>query len=139
VPPESIDVAFSSQLIEHLHPEDVVIQLQAIYRALVPGGVYICLTPHRFGGPADVSRLFDEVATGFHLKEYTNRELARLFRGTGFSRISALRRIGRKHVRFPLLPILWLEALLQPLGHPQRRALYGKLRKILVPRLISWK
>src|SRR5262245_31747157 len=85
VPAGSVHVAYSNQLMEHLHPDDAAQQLTSIYEALAPGGIYICITPHRFMGPGDISYYFDEVATGFHLKEYTNTELAALFRSTGFS------------------------------------------------------
>ena len=61
---------------EHLHPDDALEQLQNIYSALVPGGIYLCITPNRLSGPQDVSRDFDMVATGFHLKEYTISELS---------------------------------------------------------------
>ncbi len=36
VPPGSIDVAFSNQLMEHLHPDDAAEQLREIYTALRP-------------------------------------------------------------------------------------------------------
>lgn len=83
VPEGSVDVVFSNQLMEHLHPDDAPEQLHNIYRALAPGGVYICLTPNGFTGPHDVSKYFDDVATGFHLKEYTTTELHDLFRAVG--------------------------------------------------------
>jgi SAM-dependent methyltransferase len=139
VPPGSIDVAFSSQLMEHLHPEDAATQLRQIHDALAPGGLYICLTPHRFGGPADVSRFFDEVARGFHLKEYTNRELRQLFTAAGFSRVQLLKRIGSRPMRLPLFPAILIEALMGPLPRRHRRTLYKALKKLLAPRLISRK
>src|SRR5262245_57947085 len=37
VPPGSIDIAYSDQLMEHLHPEDAAEQLHEIYTALAPG------------------------------------------------------------------------------------------------------
>jgi hypothetical protein len=43
-------------------------------------------------GPHDSSVFFDEVATGFHMREYDYRSLRDLFLRTGFSR-----------VRFPLV------------------------------------
>lgn len=85
VPDHGVDVAYSYQLMEHLHPEDALDQLANIYRALAPGGIYLCITPNRLNGPHDVSRHFDPVATGFHLQEYTVAELDRLFQDTGFS------------------------------------------------------
>lgn len=87
VPPGSVSLAYSTQLMEHLHPEDAMEQLRNIFRALGKGGRYVCITPHRLLGPHDISRYFDEEATGFHLKEYTNRELASLFREAGFRRV----------------------------------------------------
>ena len=83
-PPESVDLAYSHQMMEHLHPDDAQEQLRNIYRALKPGGYYFCATPNRLSGPWDISRSFDDVATGFHLREYTCGELIELFRSVGF-------------------------------------------------------
>jgi SAM-dependent methyltransferase len=80
----SIDLAFSNQVMEHLHPDDAAAQLREVHRVLRSGGLYICRTPHRMLGPSDISCYFDDVATGFHLKEYTFRELADLMKSTGF-------------------------------------------------------
>ena len=89
VSPGSIDVAYSNQVIEHLHPEDAGDQLTNIFDSLARGGVYVCITPNRVSGPHDISKYFDDVAPGFHLKEYTFRELRRLFEDIGFSRVTA--------------------------------------------------
>jgi SAM-dependent methyltransferase len=72
---------------EHLHPEDAFDQLREIHRVLAPGGVYVCVTPNRVSGPHDISRHFDDIATGLHLREYSTRELTTLFRRAGFSRL----------------------------------------------------
>lgn len=82
---DSVDIAYSNQLMEHLHPEDAKTQLENIYSSLVDGGIYICLTPSKLYGPHDISKYFDSVATGFHLKEYTITELNKLFQQVGFS------------------------------------------------------
>ena len=87
VPEASVDVAYSNQLMEHLHEDDALDQLRNIFTALVPGGMYVCITPNRLDGPHDISRGFDSEATGFHLKEYTVTELRRLFREVGFSKV----------------------------------------------------
>lgn len=87
VPENSVTVAYSDQLLEHLHPDDTIEQLQNAYKALTPGGVSICITPNRLSGPHDISKYFDKVATGFHLKEYTNTELINIYRKIGFSRV----------------------------------------------------
>jgi SAM-dependent methyltransferase len=83
----SVDVAFSDQLMEHLHPDDAAAQLHEIARVLRPGGKYVCITPNRVTGPHDVSRSFDDHATGFHLREYTARELGPLFLDSGFASV----------------------------------------------------
>lgn len=106
LPPESIDVAYSNDLMEHLHPEDALEQLRNIFSVLIPGGLYVCLTPNRLNGPHDISMYFEKVASGFHLKEYTYRELVRLFSSTGFSKIKAFVRIKGFFSRFPLSLIL---------------------------------
>lgn len=123
VEPSSVDVAYSNQLMEHLHPDDAAKQVRAIVRALKPGGLYICITPHRFMGPFDISRYFDDIATGFHLKEYTNAEIARLFRDAGFSTVGSLRHISTLYFTAPLGPVLFLEALLSLLPFALRRAI----------------
>ncbi len=99
VPPKTIDLAFSDQLLEHLHPDDAVEHLQNVYEALKPGGHYFCSTPNRLRGPCDVSRYFDTIATGFHLKEYTYGEVETMFRDIGFRRLRAVVGIPRCHLR----------------------------------------
>jgi SAM-dependent methyltransferase len=101
VPEGHITVAYSNQLMEHLHPDDALDQLANIYRALAPGGVYICLTPNRLNGPHDISRYFDTVATGFHLKEYTCTELIAMFRHVGFRTVHQCLSKGSTHVKVP--------------------------------------
>jgi len=41
----SVDVAYSNQLMEHLHPDDALEQVHNVLDVLKPGGVYICITP----------------------------------------------------------------------------------------------
>jgi hypothetical protein len=61
------------------------------------------LTPNRLTGPADISRHFDDVPTGFHLREYTVGEVASLMRAAGFERVRAwTTRKGHS------LPLPWL-------------------------------
>ena len=102
LPDDSIDLAFSDQLMEHLHPDDAVEQLANIARVLRPGGAYVCKTPHRLQGPGDVSMYFDQIATGLHLKEYTYAELADLFRIAGFARTTAYVDKSGTYVRVPV-------------------------------------
>jgi SAM-dependent methyltransferase len=110
LPSDTVDVAFSYQLMEHVHPDDAVEQLRSIYRVLAPGGVYICVTPNRLCGPHDISMYFDREATGFHLKEYTISELTDLFRNTGFERAFAYAGGRGKFMQLPAAPIKALES-----------------------------
>lgn len=98
LPEHSVDIAFSHQLMEHLHPDDAIEQLQAIFKALKPGGCYICITPNRLCGPHDISKHFDDVATGFHLKEYTVSELYGHFKAANFAKILLCKISGQSRV-----------------------------------------
>jgi len=94
VEPGSVDVAFSYQFLEHLHPEDVPLHMEMAFRALKPGGCYIFDTPHAYSGPHDISRHFSPTPQGFHLKEWTYREMFATLRAAGFTRCYTFR--GRR-------------------------------------------
>jgi SAM-dependent methyltransferase len=141
LPSESVDVVFSNQLMEHLHPDDALEQLGEVCRVLRRGGVYICVTPNRLNGPHDVSQHFDLVATGFHLKEYTVGELTRLFRKVGFRKVQALLGTRGMFVPAPVGPIIAGEAVLS-LAPPRARRALGRtlpVRAFLGVRLLSTK
>ena len=128
VPDNSVDIAYSNQLMEHLHPDDAFEQLQNIYQALSPGGIYVCITPNCLSGPHDISKFFDEIATGWHLKEYTLSELYGLFRQVGFSKVSYYKIRNGFNVEIPLnlftLPLIKLcETIIAKLPHLTRRRL----------------
>lgn len=141
VPQNSVDVAYSNQLMEHLHPDDAAEQLESIYNALIPGGIYICITPNRLSGPHDVSKCFDEVATGFHLKEYTTVELISLFRKIGFSRVKVYLGAKGRYISFPVFPIVLYETLLDKFPCKLRKTVAHILpfRLLLNIRLVGMK
>jgi SAM-dependent methyltransferase len=112
VPKGTVHLAFSNQLMEHLHPDDAVEQVRNIYRALAPGGRYFCITPNRFSGPHDISRNFDNVATGFHLLEYTVFDLRKIFEQVGFTRFRAYVGLNGVYVRVPMLVVRGTEVAL---------------------------
>ena len=92
---ESVDLVFSNQLMEHLHPDDASEQVRNIHAVLVDGGKYVCITPNRLTGPHDVSKYFTDGAVGFHLHEYTIGELRALFLSRGLcgrARVPSARR-----------------------------------------------
>lgn len=109
---------------EHLHPDDAQSQLRSVWDALAPGGVYICITPNRLYGPHDVSRYFDQVATGLHLREYSVTEVINMFKRSGFSDTliySFTPRIPR--FRVPRLAVMTVEKTLDALPAGMRRGL----------------
>ena len=109
--PVKATLIFSNQLMEHLHPDDARDQLANVFAALEPGGKYFCITPNRLNGPHDVSGGIDDVARGFHLREYTNRELAGLLRSAGFARVQAFVRIRNFQTTLPLGVVTALETI----------------------------
>jgi SAM-dependent methyltransferase len=141
VPPGSVDVAFSDQLMEHLHPDDAKEQLRNIYESLAPHGVYICVTPNRLYGPRDISAYFDDVATGFHLREYAARDLRGLLAAAGFRQVHFFAGARGRFVRCPRGIIFGVERLLDALPHRLRRALADRapMRALLGVRHAAFK
>ena len=141
VPPASVDLAYSNQLMEHLHPDDAQEQLRNIHAALAPGGAYVCLTPNRLTGPHDISRAFSQEPEGFHLKEYTVTELEALFLATGFRSVAAYARVKDLWVRVPVGMICALEALIHRVPAARRRAVAERwpLRPLVAAALVATK
>jgi SAM-dependent methyltransferase len=118
----SVDLAYSRDVIEHLHPDDAMGHLREVHRVLKPGGKYVCITPNRLGGPWDISRYFDETPRGFHMREYTNDDLTSVFKQAGYTHThiflsSGARRLG------PLMPVALasvFERLIEPLPRKAR-------------------
>lgn len=127
VPANTVTVAYSNQLMEHLHTEDARDQLYNLYQALAPNGVYICVTPNRLAGPHDISRYFDEVATGFHLREYTNTELRDLFFEVGFSKVETYAGGKGVYLRSPFPLVEFCELMLCTLPFSTRKMIANML------------
>ena len=117
----SVDVAFSDQLMEHLHPDDALEQLANIRRALKPGGTYVCITPNRLYGPTDVSGNFDDEARGFHLREYSLRDLRGVFESAGFGAMKVFVGARGVYARCPSKPLEAMEEALERLPVAMRR------------------
>jgi ubiquinone/menaquinone biosynthesis C-methylase UbiE len=94
MPDASVDVIFSYQFLEHLHPDDVDAHFALARRLLKPGGVYVFDTPHRYSGPHDISRYFGTALVCFHFKEWTYGDMRRLLKKHGFSS-SSVYRLGK--------------------------------------------
>jgi SAM-dependent methyltransferase len=119
----AFDLAFSDQLLEHLHPDDARLHLQEVCRVLRPGGRYLCLTPNRLNGPHDVSRFFESEPSGLHLREYSRGDLRKVFLESGFSDVRLYASILRTRVRVPSLVPAAIETMLSRLPRrAQQRA-----------------
>ena len=134
LPQASIDFAYSNDVLEHLHPEDAQAQLTNILNTLKPRGSYFCVTPNRLSGPHDISRHFDRVATGLHLKEYTIGELAGLFRSVGFARVRAVVSVHGRVIVPPLgiQPYTMLEKIVHGIPYPPRQRIASVLTAVKV-------
>ena len=110
--PDSVDLVYSNQLLEHLHPDDAVDQLITVYQSLKSGGSAVFITPTKAGGPWDISCIYDEEAKGLHLKEYTLKDLVKLFSSVGFKNIKTYVGARGCYIRFPIKPVFLLESVL---------------------------
>lgn len=125
LPAASVDIAYSHQVMEHLHQDDARAQLGSIHDVLKPGGKYVCLTPNRLYGPSDISTYFDQIPTGFHMKEYTNADLSRLMLRSGFARVRAYAGLKGHYAPVPDPVMASVEGFLDLLPHAARRAIAG--------------
>lgn len=136
VEPNSVDLAYSNQLMEHLHPDDALEQVNGILSALRPGGRYICLTPNRVLGPSDISQYFeDDVASGLHLREYSDRELRDLFKTSGFASVGVIAIMGGRTGVLPMPLVAACEVVFEALPRSLRLRLKRSrlVRKALAP------
>jgi 2-polyprenyl-3-methyl-5-hydroxy-6-metoxy-1,4-benzoquinol methylase len=133
-PPSHYDAVISSQVIEHLHPDDLPEHLRNVLAILKPGGAYVFNTPNALNGPADLSRIFGlHKAFCMHLKEYTYGELLSVLRATGFHSIKAVYAPPHKIARlvdfsFSSSAYLWLCTLTEKIA----QALPATLRRLFL-------
>lgn len=132
-PPGGVDVVYSNQLMEHLHPEDASAQLNNVVSALASGGAYVCVTPNRLTGPHDISVFFSDVAQGFHLKEYTASELIDSFKAAGFKKVQVYAAIKDRYFALPHFIVRSAESILERSSAATRR----KLSKLVPFRWLS--
>ena len=139
VPAQSVDLVYSCQLMEHLHPDDARDQLRNIFAALAPGGTYVCITPNRLDGPHDVSRYFSDELETFHLREYTMSELEALFTETGFRSVGFYSSLKGLWLRIPGRLMRALETWLERMPASKRRKIARSkpLRRLLNAALVA--
>lgn len=141
LPDGSVDLAYSNQVMEHIHPDDAYEQLENIHRVIEPGGRYICITPNRAAGPHDVSRHFDNEATCFHMMEYRMAELMDVFSRAGFVGLEAWAGVRGRHFRISSGLVSTLESALLALPSGPRRSIANApvLRNLLSLTVIGHK
>jgi len=123
--PGTYDFILSDNVIEHMHPDDLILHLEGASEILKPGGQYLMAVPHRWFGPWDISKVFKyEIASGMHLKEYTHRELRQAVLRAGFHEVALVQlpphgsgELARVDTRW-LRRICLLEALFSPFTRP---------------------
>lgn len=132
LPDESVDLVFSDQFVEHLHPDDAEAHFALAVAKLKPGGRYLIHTPHAATGPWDVSRYFCDEPEGFHLKEWTYRELRACLLRIGFTSVRGARRSRYGPLWLPWSYFARLESLWARLPRDQRLG----LARLLTPTLL---
>lgn len=107
-PDESFDLAFSVEVLEHLHERDVPGHLAEVLRVLRPGGTYCLWTPNRLDSISVHDRFAVEAGgegtVDVHLKEWTFSELRVALLEAGFERVRTPWRDVRLHW-VPPLPV----------------------------------
>ena len=133
------DIVYSNQVLEHVHPEDAMGQIVSGFAVLKPGGRYVVTTPNRLSGPHDVSREFSDVASGFHLREYTTSELITMLRGAGFKTVDVMVGFRGSWFVMPRPIILIVERALGLAPVRLRRSIGGWpiVRRLLMPTVVG--
>jgi SAM-dependent methyltransferase len=138
---ESFDFAFSNQCLEHQHPDDASDQTRDVARVLKYGAEYLCVTPHQYSGPHDISNGFDEQATGLHLHEYTLMELVNVMKLSGFSVKWCVAGARSAYCRVPFIFAWLMELFVSIFSHPARKIVADSLpvRSIIHIRMLGKK
>ena len=90
------DFAISDQMVEHLHPDDIVDHFRECRKILKPGGCYLARMPNRHLGPCDLSRVFGtDEAIFLHLHEFTWADVRAIERTCGYRKVEAVFKIPK--------------------------------------------
>lgn len=84
-------LVYWNDVFEHIPTDEITDFLQKIYALLRPGGQLVTVTPNWHRRPSDVTGDFMPPRTearGFHLREYTLREVTNLLHGAGFVEVA---------------------------------------------------
>ncbi|MDR3576831.1 MAG: class I SAM-dependent methyltransferase [Anaerolineaceae bacterium] len=129
--PESYNYILSDQVVEHLHPHDIITHFRTARVLLKPGGSYIVRTPHRRHGPADLSRVFKLEEPAFmHLHEYSYLEFDSICRGCDYSEVLAITNLGPLSRKLGFYrPSRWFYAYLKSLDRIESSACRSRMAR----------
>lgn len=112
-------LVYWNDVFEHIPVDEISDYLVRIRSLLAPGGKLLTITPNWHMRPSDVTCAFRPPRTeaiGFHLKEYTLREVCQLLIGAGFSRVQTPTYISRKRIWVtPFGDCTYVETVFEPL------------------------
>ncbi len=100
-------VVYWNDVFEHIPTDEIVDYVRVIHSLLAPGGKLVTITPNWHMRPSDVTDVFKpprSEAVGFHLKEYTSREVCAVVREAGFSSVETPTYISRKRIYLTGIP-----------------------------------
>jgi SAM-dependent methyltransferase len=143
-PDSSIDLVFSVEVMEHLHPSDARAHLREAARVLRPRGRYWVLTPNRLVARSAAERFGVEGSSpddDIHLKEWTYAELAVELRSAGFVDLRSPWRSRHFH-RLPLLPVAAkqvAERLVRALPSQRARRHFAAVLGVSNCSLVAWR
>lgn len=89
----SIDLAYSNDVVEHLHPDDAFMHFQEVLRVLRNDGKYYFWTPGSNSGPHDFTQNFYLKGFGVgpmasHIREYSFAEMIEILKEAGYRKVS---------------------------------------------------
>jgi len=106
-----------NDVFEHIPPDEIGDYLDKIHDLLIPGGSLVTITPNWHMRPNDVTAVMcppRTEAAGLHLKEYSLREVTRLLRQRGFSRVATPLFFTHRRAFICRGGLAWLKRLLEP-------------------------
>lgn len=94
-------LVYWNDVFEHIPVDEIVDYVKVIHSLLAPGGKLVTITPNWHMRPSDVTDVFKpprSEAVGFHLKEYTSREVCHVVTQAGFASVETPTFISRNKI-----------------------------------------
>jgi len=117
LPRGSYDIVFWNDVLEHIVTDETHDFLVKIRSLLKPGGALVTITPNWHLRPSDITMMYQpprSQAVGFHMQEYTLREMTAMLRQAGFARVATPLVVTRGRMHLAGLGLTGLKRLLEP-------------------------